>query len=556
MNIQEFRGLYPEYNDMPDQALADSLYQKHYSDMDRKAFDSKFLGISPPAQPQAPAPSPTDPMAASMGMFQPENMQAPPVDQLAGIPKQFAQGMVEQLPIAGMIGGGAIGSIAGPPGIVAGASLGGGIGAGARGAIQTGMGWRKPPTLGEAAGEMGKEAMYAGLTQMSGPLLATGLQKITSPFAGRVAARAAKDPAISAALGLVEQGAPISPEVIAGTKTARFFDWAAEKLWPASAIMANKRQGLQKVADSLKDEFVNTRGIYNTSKAGTNEAWENWVKMAGGAEAPYELPKTLQVITEASKKPFAMELKSTTDAVGNVVTQEAPIGAFWKKYASTFKQSLEENGQVTVQEIRDLLNVLNPTGAKGAERTARMKIADAIMEDLGKSGNEEMVKALANAKDLARLQRIAAPLQAIFNKATIPAKAAGDEVTFSPSNFVNLWQQRRGNFLTNKNYSAEDIRVIDKFADKMKALVPDLALGSKYQFAGLTQTSPANPLGAGALAYKFPGIVIPSSVADSFLAFSLMNPNGIMRKFLTTGFKPPTLSSKVGIMSGMEGLND
>jgi hypothetical protein len=42
MNIQEFRAQYPEYGDMPDQQLADSLYQKHYADMDRKEFDSKF----------------------------------------------------------------------------------------------------------------------------------------------------------------------------------------------------------------------------------------------------------------------------------------------------------------------------------------------------------------------------------------------------------------------------------------------------------------------------------------------------------------------------------
>lgn len=43
MNITEFRKQYPDYNDIPDQELADKLYQKSYTDMDRKVFDSKFL---------------------------------------------------------------------------------------------------------------------------------------------------------------------------------------------------------------------------------------------------------------------------------------------------------------------------------------------------------------------------------------------------------------------------------------------------------------------------------------------------------------------------------
>ena len=38
MNINEFRKKYPEYNDIPDLELADTFYDKYYSDLDKKTF--------------------------------------------------------------------------------------------------------------------------------------------------------------------------------------------------------------------------------------------------------------------------------------------------------------------------------------------------------------------------------------------------------------------------------------------------------------------------------------------------------------------------------------
>jgi hypothetical protein len=55
MNIQEFRQQHPDYNDMSDSELTDRLYKKHYSDIDRKEFEEKFIG-SPQTQPAAQDP--------------------------------------------------------------------------------------------------------------------------------------------------------------------------------------------------------------------------------------------------------------------------------------------------------------------------------------------------------------------------------------------------------------------------------------------------------------------------------------------------------------------
>lgn len=45
MTLDEIRQKYPQYSDMSDQVLADALYQRHYSDMDRREFDRK-IGLS------------------------------------------------------------------------------------------------------------------------------------------------------------------------------------------------------------------------------------------------------------------------------------------------------------------------------------------------------------------------------------------------------------------------------------------------------------------------------------------------------------------------------
>lgn len=50
--LQAFRQQYPQYNDMPDQQLADSLYQKYYSDMPKDQYYAK-LGVTA-QQPETP----------------------------------------------------------------------------------------------------------------------------------------------------------------------------------------------------------------------------------------------------------------------------------------------------------------------------------------------------------------------------------------------------------------------------------------------------------------------------------------------------------------------
>lgn len=53
--LPEIRQQYPQYNDLSDQQLADSMYSKHYSDMPRQEFDAK-IGFSNQQQAGNPQP--------------------------------------------------------------------------------------------------------------------------------------------------------------------------------------------------------------------------------------------------------------------------------------------------------------------------------------------------------------------------------------------------------------------------------------------------------------------------------------------------------------------
>ncbi|TBG78623.1 hypothetical protein ELG76_04205 [Rhizobium leguminosarum] len=55
--IAEIRQKYPQYQDMPDAALADALHKKYYSDMPKADFDAK-IGISAAPAPSVPEPAP------------------------------------------------------------------------------------------------------------------------------------------------------------------------------------------------------------------------------------------------------------------------------------------------------------------------------------------------------------------------------------------------------------------------------------------------------------------------------------------------------------------
>lgn len=73
MNIVEFREKYPQYEDMPDEQLAEALHKKHYSDMPREVFDEKFLVKTT----ELPTEAPTIPVVEPEAKVEPEPLTVP-----------------------------------------------------------------------------------------------------------------------------------------------------------------------------------------------------------------------------------------------------------------------------------------------------------------------------------------------------------------------------------------------------------------------------------------------------------------------------------------------
>lgn len=76
--LADFRAKHPEYNDMPDAALADALYRKFYSDMPRADFDAKMGSGQPKVDPSALASLPaSDLPTPGNPTFDPNRPQTP-----------------------------------------------------------------------------------------------------------------------------------------------------------------------------------------------------------------------------------------------------------------------------------------------------------------------------------------------------------------------------------------------------------------------------------------------------------------------------------------------
>jgi hypothetical protein len=534
----------PQFLGLPQSEQSKVLFSidPHFAALPEMEQAKVLSGLVPKttAIPQTATTAPTyeDPMAAqaqSVAQFDPSIL--PSSEQfkqfgqdVQGLPGQFAKGVVEQLPIAGMVVGGALGAPAGPIGAVGGAGMGGAIGAGARGSIQSAMGWRTPPTLLGAMAEMGKEGMLGAGAEMAGPLLQPIANKIAGPFANYTKKVMAENALAKQGQQMVEQGIPISPDLISPSRTSKAVNWALDNLWPANSIMAGKRRMVYDAALQMKDSFAQDYGVGKTTKELTNKAWDDWAAMAG-PDTVIPMNKTIEAIQANIDKPFA-------------------TGAFWDKYAKTFAE-----GDITVQGIRDLLAVTKPTKAMGADKTARRAILDGLKSDLAdydlQAGTElakGLIDAQAASRALARLQ----PIERIL-KDSITKPEGLDAGLFSPAQFVQKWEAIRSK--VGGRLSNSDIKMVDDFAQKMQTMVPDISRLKKYETGqqipflsgqGIIK-APGTAAGMGALTMSQPYLILPIG-AEASLAYSIMNPTGLARKFLTTGIKPPTMLPKMGAM--------
>jgi hypothetical protein len=492
----------------------------------------------PPAAIPAPAPSTTDPTAASMGMFAPGNLtpsmetlreQAPVAGAMITAPFRSNPIMA---PIAGM-GSSAAALMAGQgvdpmqgqtPDIMAG-------------------------SLGQFNAPLAPFLMGAG-AEAGGQALMGVAGKALAPFKESFAAKLASSPETKMAQELVDQGVPLSPGGYGGAKR---FQWIADNFMPGSLIVNKRRQEVADAILKMRQEFIeNTMGMpkYTESipqaQAKTRELFGQFAEQAGGKETAIPMTNTVKFIEDNMSNPI-----TTADI-------------WWKKKYIPWMKGGEAK---TVDEINTLhatynrsWNKLTPVG-----KDLRNGIRESIYKDLAENDLQtglQLEEALKTAQAAAKTPRDIAKSRWIENALLDPATKVEDQAfIFYPAQFQT--QVNKNITKIEQMFGQEGVDIFKKFADKMMLAAPDMGKLGKVSDATAAFRK-GTGLGMltipGAVAAGQPGMAAALAVPYGFqtiAAKSLMNPSGWLRKWLTTGLEPSKLFSKEVPKLGMlEAMND
>jgi hypothetical protein len=227
-------------------------------------------------------------------------------------------------------------------------------------------------------------------------------------------------------------------------------------------------------------------------------------------------------------------------------------------------------GAATVKEVNDLLPYIwsktKSTAKMGKEKNQYAKLTqesidyrnglnEAINSDLkfhevetGSNVLEALNIAKGKVKDMAELSK-AKYLENLLQSST----------TWNPT--TQSWDFQAGKFYSDVMKKSELLQTkfpdefgnIMRFAEKAKLASGDISrLSPKPMWQQATNIG----IGGGALGAVYANPILSVPLGFSALAaWSLMNPSGTVRKLLTTGIKPPTLTKetmKLGVMKGEE----
>lgn len=536
-----------------------------------------------------------------------------PVMSSEGIGGQLGRGMLNTLPMAGALAGGAVGTLAGA-GIMspvlgaAGTGLGYGIGARAQKLLQTYLGLYEPKSLTEEWKQTAQEVGTGIKAFMQGESGTKMLTMAGAPLAGQFAKSGTKGDTARLGQQMVEEGKmPISPDLYAPSKPAKFMQWTTDNIIPGGSIIANyRRKAVNDTISQMRQDFVEAAGLPNPftplkeAKAVKNKAYENFI--AEGSGAPIQFSNTAKFIEENFNSPALQTSGTLKEKVNNfyeklnATTEENVLLGDQSKYRT--KRQMEtttgepkdifsdlmvdmENlksqgwqpqgvGYASVNDLNDLLPYIwskTKSAAKmGKEKNQYQKLTeesiqlrnglkDAIDADLGIHEVDTGAKVL----EALNVARDAQKNMASLGKAKYLEKLLQDSTTWNPA--TQHWDFQAGKFYsevikkqeTLRNMFPDEFGIIMRFAEKSKLASGDIArMSSKPAWKQAIEIA----LGGGTLAaiVANPILAVPLGFS-AFSAYSLMNPSGMLRKHLTTGIKPPTLTKetiKLGVMNQEE----
>ena len=519
--------------ELPDKKMTLEFPDDMPHDQITKIIQEQVYKAAPISPGTSPVFSTEDPTAASLGMFQIPEAVTPSMETLKN-----------QLPLAGAMitapfkATPILAPIAGM-GASAGALL---AGQGTEPMGPTNAGDITADSLNQFNAPLKPFAVGIGAQALAGPISKLFEKTITAPFAKYTEKSLAENALAKQGQELVEQGIQISPDLISPSRTSRALNWTLDNLWPANSIMASKRREVYNAAVAIKDEFAKKYGTGTTTKEATDAAWNNLFTNAGGENIVIPMAGTVNAIKESINKPFAL------------------LNDKWQKYFKTF---IEEDA-LTLQGVRDLLTVAKPGKAIGAEKTAINQIVKEVENDFltydtihGTNLAAGLSEARQASQKLARLQ----PIERILTQSI--TKPEGLEAgLFSPAQFIQKWEQIKSKVAG--RMGSIDVKMVDSFALKLKAMIPDIKRIGEFEAKQNTpllsgkglQGAPGTMAGSVGLAVSSGGMYLLPMGAEVPLAYSIMNPTGLMRKWLTSGFKTPTLGTKIGLYKAGEELTN
>lgn len=492
------------------------------------SLGKKMTAPLPTAAP--PQAAPVDPMAESLGMFQPEAMipsletiknEAPVIGSMATMPFKTSPIMA---PISGMSASAA--------------------------ALMAGQGTEPmmqgatPDIMASSVGQFNAplDAFGLGLgAEAGGQAVMAGAQKIAAPFAKKFAERLASNQGAKVAQEMVESNIPISPSEIQLTKTAKAFQWIADNFMPGNLIANKRREEVSSAILKMRQEFITdtmdlpkfTESIPQ-AQTKTRELFTQFAEQAGGKETLIPMPETIKFIEANMGKDITMS------------------DQWWmKKFIPWMKK---EGDARSIEQINSLHATYNRSWNKltPAQKELRNGLRESLYKDLAENDLQaglQLETALKTAQEAAKVPRDITKARWIEQSLLNPATDIIDQAyVFSPAKFKV--QVDKNLTKIEQMFGQEGLDIINKFADKLMLAAPDMAkLGkisdatkSMRQLTGLGMLSIPGAIAAGQ-----PGLALGLSVPygfQTFVAKSLMNPSGWLRKWLTTGFKPPTLLTK------------
>jgi hypothetical protein len=528
-----------------------------------------------------------------------EGIEAPTpqsfLQQAGQFGKQQARGLVEQLPVAGAMFGGALGVggglATGPaaPAVspalgAAGTVLGAGAGQELKQLALEHIFGEQPPTMQERLTELGQEMTFALAGAGVGGILEKGAIRALAP-AGKITE--AQRGLVSAAQ---KEGLPTAPSALVPSKTARVFEWVSEKIPPGGIVKSIRARQLHGGLLRMHDEVLN-KLPFKTEKfeAGirTGEAIKGAkAKITEKAKNAYNLFQEHVSGVQFNKSAKAVQESVETLRAKGVGTGKEDLRALLEEFSRKGEKWLPDDVQRYQKSIWELSWKRFPEIGK--------KLWGALAEDIGPQNPVAwglLKKGKANWKLLSELNKTPTTRAIMRKYATAPDDVI--RAAFTSGNFDDLavirkhidketWDVMRSRFVENLLDASIDISgterlfrpakfvgLIDKygkaidnalpelgptlrqFADITKASLDDIAKQNLDPFQQIMSLGGAGVLGGAAVTQNV-GLAVPVTF-NAMVAKSLTNPSGWLKKWLTTGVLKgaPALvreAGKVGVM--------